>query len=98
MRITSDRPGDVVLLGEGGRPYVVGGEGLARVEDLDAVDLLPEPLECGALDVIQPVPAEGVRNRHDAALIVDALDRLLAREAARDRSFEEQPDDLAVAG
>src|SRR5205807_813322 len=55
------------------------------------------PLERRAPDVVQPVPAEGMRHRHDAALIVDARDGVLGREVARDGLLEEEPDDLAIA-
>ena len=39
-----------------------------------------------------------MRHRHEPALRVDAVDRLLGREVALDGLLEEQPDDLALAG
>lgn len=48
MRVAPDRAGNSSLCGERRRPDVVLREGFSSVEDLDAVDLLPEALEHGA--------------------------------------------------
>src|SRR5256885_7266637 len=96
VRIAADGTGKLLLAGVRERAAVVGRERFACVEHFDAVDLLPDSLERRAPDVVQPVPAEGMRHRHDAALIVDARDGVLGREVARDRLLEEEPDDLAI--
>src|SRR5438552_647518 len=43
------------------------------------------------------IAAERMRHRDEATLIVDPRDRLLRAEVARDRLFQEQTDDLAIA-
>src|SRR5207302_5382070 len=82
VRIAADRAGDLLLARVRLRAAVVGREGLARVEHLDAVDLLPHTLERRTPDVIEPVAAEGMRHRHEAALVVDTRDGVLCRQIA----------------
>src|SRR3989304_5530121 len=52
----------------------------------------PYPLQRGAADVVQPVAAEGVRHRDGPALVPDARDGLLRREAARYVLLQEEAD------
>src|SRR5258705_8590267 len=58
---------------------------------------LQPPHEDGAPKGNPPVAAERVRDRDEAALIVDAPDRLFRRKPARDRFVQKETDDLAVA-
>src|SRR6202007_647129 len=97
MRVAADRARNAALFRERLSAAVVGHEGLARVEDLDAVEAPPHPLQRAGLEVIQAIAAEGVRHRSDATLLVDARDGVLRREITRDRLLEEEADDLAVA-
>src|SRR6185503_12416473 len=97
VRVASDGAGDVLVLRECLRASIVRGERLAGVEDLDGVDLPEDAVERRAPDVIEPVAAERMRHGDDAALLVDASDRLLRREVARHGLLEEEADDLAVS-
>src|SRR5687767_14865834 len=96
MRVAAERGGDAVLGRECGRPLVVRGEGLARVERLDAVGQRPQALERRTADAMVPVARERMRDAHEPALFPDTRDRFLAGQPWRDRSFEEQPDEVAV--
>src|SRR5438067_12179165 len=71
VRIAADGTRELLLGRVRECAAVVGREGLARVEHLDAVDLRQDPLEHGAPKVIETVTAEGMRHRYDAALIAD---------------------------
>src|SRR5688500_14061850 len=96
MRVAAERGGDAVLSRERGRPLVVRGEGLARVERLDAVGQRPQTLECRTADAMVPVARERMRDAHEPALFPDTGDRLLAGQPWGDRSFEEETNDVAV--
>src|SRR5712692_2662537 len=97
MRVAPDGAGYVPLLRERVGALVGACERLTGVEDLDGIDERPETFERLAPDVIQTIAAEGMGHRDEPALIFDALDGLLSGEIARDRPFQEQSDDLAVA-
>src|SRR5688572_11278491 len=96
MRVAADSSRDVLLLREGRSAHVVAREGLAGIEDLDAVDVLIYALEHRTPDVESAIAAEWVRYRDETALIVDTRDRLFRGQAARDLLLEEETDDLAV--
>src|SRR5712691_5918504 len=96
MRIASGRADHVVALRIRGGRAIVQEDRLAGVEDLERVDLRAQAIERCAPHVVPPIDAEGVRDDHHSALVVDARDRLFAAQIARDGALEEEADDLAV--
>src|SRR5947209_20457535 len=69
---------------------------VARVENLENIDVRPDFLQR-----LSPEPAaahfvERMRDVRQASLLVDALDRLQGLEAGRNPLFQEEPDDLPL--
>ena len=81
-----------------GRLLVVALERHAAVEDLDHVDLarLEQADQRLLANVRLAERVVGMRDRDQAALLVDGIGRLIGGEAARDGPLQEEPDHLAV--
>src|SRR5919201_1698926 len=96
VRVAADAAGEVVTTCEIERANVAGRRDLPRVEDLDDVERRSDALEHPVPQVPAAVPAEGVRDVGESALLVDERDRPLSGEAALDPPFEKEPDELSI--
>src|SRR6267143_318535 len=83
-RITAHAPRQIVRPGELERPHVARRCDLAGVEHLDDVQLRREALEHGPAQMPSAVPAEGMRDVCEPALLVDEIDGVLGGESRRD--------------
>ena len=98
MGVAAGPAGEVVLRREGPGPVGVLGEGAAGIEDFHEVDVRRDLLDGPVLERGAAEGLEGVGDVDEGPLLVDALDRLLRREAARHRLLEEHTHYLALGG
>ena len=84
VRIATHAPREIVRPGELERAHVARRCDLASVEHFDDVQLRRDALECGPAQMPSAVPAEGMRDVCEPALLVDEIDAVLGGKARRD--------------
>src|SRR5438093_6908502 len=98
MRIAPDPARERVLPCEFERADVARRGYLAGVEHLHDVELRREALERGPVQVAAAVPAEGMRDVREPALVVDEIDRALGSLARRHSRLEVKTDEFTFRG